>query len=458
MKKIFVFIFVMLLIPSVLAINLEVEKQSSDEVKIYGLDNPVVFDLEITNLGQTDYFNFYNLLGFQMSPTEKILIKQDETKKIQLNVSMKDFNYKGNYIFEYFIKSQDNSEIEQKLAFKIIDLKDVFEIGSEEIDPESNTLNVFIKNKENFDFEEISVKFSSDFFYLEETFSLIPKGKKSFVIQLNKQDFKKLMAGFYTLNAEVIVEEEKVGLEGLIKFTEKDILTTSKKDYGILINTQIIEKINEGNVIINSETVLRKNILSRLFASVSPTPTFIDRQGMTIFYTWNEEINPGESFEIVVKTNWLLPFLVIFFVIVIVILIKESSNTNLILRKKVSFVNAKGGEFALKVSIFVNAKKYIEKVNIIDRLPPLVKLYEKFGREVPAKIDEKTKRITWNFEKLEQGETRVISYVVYSKIGVLGKFALPRVTAIYERNGKISESSSNKAFFITEPRKKDSGD
>jgi len=124
------------------------------------------------------------------------------------------------------------------------------------------------------------------------------------------------------------------------------------------------------------------------------------------------------------------------------------------LRKKISFVRAKGGEFALKVSIFVEAKKYVERVNVIDRLPPLVKVHERFGAEQPTRVNEATKRIEWNFEKLEAGEMRTLTYIIYSKVGVLGKFALPTATAVYEKDGEIHETESNKAFFIAEQLKK----
>ena len=73
----------------------------------------------------------------------------------------------------------------------------------------------------------------------------------------------------------------------------------------------------------------------------------------------------------------------------------------------------------------------------------------------PTRFDEKNRRIEWNFEKLEAGESRVLSYIIYSKIGVLGKFALPSATAIYEREGKIKESESNRAFFVAEQRTRD---
>jgi len=49
----------------------------------------------------------------------------------------------------------------------------------------------------------------------------------------------------------------------------------------------------------------------------------------------------------------------------------------------------------------------------------------------------------------------VIHYLVYSKVGVLGKFALPSATAIYEKEGKVKETTSNRAFFVSETRGKE---
>ncbi|MEK6913465.1 MAG: hypothetical protein AABW47_02225, partial [Nanoarchaeota archaeon] len=122
---------------------------------------------------------------------------------------------------------------------------------------------------------------------------------------------------------------------------------------------------------------------------------------------------------------------------------------------KVSFVRAKGGEFALKVSVIVSARKYVEKVHIIDRLPPLVKLHERFGGELPKKVDERNGRMEWDFAKLQAGEARIISYIIYSKVGVLGKFALPTTKAVYEKDGEVHESESNHAFFIADQIRKD---
>ena len=353
MKKIPVLIFIALLIlPAVSAINISIEKQSLDEVLVAELNLPVIFDLKITNLGSTDNFEFYNLLGFSMFPIEAIHIEGGQTKDVPLKISpIGEFTYRGLYTLEYFIRGQDDSEVKQRLTFRVVDLKDAFEIGSGELDIESNSLGIYIYNKVNFDFGEIDAKFSSPFFDVEKNFSLGTNERKIFNVEVNKEDFKKLMAGFYTLTAEVSVQDQKADIEGIIKFVEKDILTTTKKDYGLIIYTQVIKKVNEGNVLAKSETVIKKNIISRLFTSFSPEPDSVDRGGFKMYYTWTRQIKPGETLEIVVKTNWLFPLLVILFVVVIVVLAKQYTETHLVLRKKVSCVRAKGSEFALKVSI-----------------------------------------------------------------------------------------------------------
>jgi hypothetical protein len=69
-------------------------------------------------------------------------------------------------------------------------------------------------------------------------------------------------------------------------------------------------------------------------------------------------------------------------------------------------------------------------------------------------VDAKNRRIEWHFDRLQDGETRVISYIIYSKVGVLGKFELPTTTAIYERDGEVHETESNRAFFIAEQARK----
>jgi hypothetical protein len=453
MKKVVLsLLLIFLVVPSVLALNFDVQKISNDEVFIIGLNQPAIFDLNVTNLGASDDFTFYSFFGQDLLPKGAIHMESKKTQNVMLQIYPPAKIKPGYYTFDYYIRNNYGQEVTQTLTVDVINFEDAFEIGATDFDPQSKTVNLYIHNKVNFNFENISVVFSSPFFTFRKDFNLGPNQRNDFTITLNKDDFKKLMAGYYTFQADVSAKGVEGTVDGTLKFSEKDILTTNKKTYGVIINTNLIEKTNEGNVVVPTETVIKKNIVSRLFTHLSPEPNTVERNGFTVYYTWYKDIAPGEVFKITVKTNWLLPLAIVLLIVLVVILVKKTSNRNIIVKKKVSFVNAKGGEFALKVMILVEAKNFIEKVSVIDRLPFLTKVHEKFGGEQPSRIDEKNKRMEWNFERMQPGERRVFSYIIYSKIGVLGKFALPPVTAVYEREGKVKEAQSNQAFFMLEPR------
>ncbi len=453
MKKWFLLVALVFLLPNILAININVQKTSQNEVLIADVGKPVSFLLNIINNGASDSFQFYNLAGFSMSPTN-ISINSGETKKIRLDLSpIGGISQRGYYTIPYVIRASDTSEDKESLTFKIIDLKDAFEIGSGDVDPNSQSIQIFIQNNVDVNFGSTHVKFSSAFFNVEKDFTIGPKERKEVSVQLNKDDFKSLMAGFYTLNAVVTTLGKDANVEGVIKFVEKNILTTTKKDYGFLINTQIIDKVNNGNTITTSQTVIKKNLISRLFTSFSPSPDIVERSGVSVYYTWTRDIKPGETLEIDVKTNWLFPFILILLIVAVVVFVRKYTATSVILRKRISFVRTKGGEFALKVSITAKAKHHVERVNLVDRTPMMVNLHDKFLGIYPTRVDQKNRRIEWNFEKMEAGEMVIVSYIIYSKVGVVGRFELPRATAIFERDGEIHEVESNRAFFVSEQRK-----
>jgi hypothetical protein len=453
-KIILLFLSAILIFPFVLSLNINVEKLSSDEVMILGLEEPATFTLNITNNGGVEYVSFYTFFSPDIYPKGTVKLEPIQSQIVDLKIYPPEKIKLGRYIFDYFIRADDGAEMSQSVMVNVVKFDDIFEIGSEEFDPESSTIQVYIQNRVSFNFEKINLKINSAFFNIEKEISLGPNEKQNFTINIDKEDTKKLMAGYYTMDADIQIDDKETNVEGTLKFVEKNILTTNKKTFGFIINTNSIEKINEGNVPETTETVIKKNIISRLFTTFSPEPNVVEREGFLVYYTWTNTINPGESLTINVKTNWILPFALIILVVLVVVIVKTSSRKPLNLDKKVLFINSKGSEFALKVSITLEAKEFVEKITVIDRLPYLTRIYEKFEGEKPSRVDEKNKKIEWNFERMHAGERRTLTYVVYSKIGVIGKFALPTATAMYERSGKVQESHSNQAFFMIEPRTK----
>lgn len=456
MRHVFLLLFVVTILISAFAsaATFGFTKSTVNGVIVKELNNPATYEFQIINYGPDDNFEFYNYLGFRISPVGTFPVASGETKNITVSFyPSKDFASSGNYEIEYFIMGTKSGDFARdNVMMRVIPLSDLFEVGSDNIEGNSSTIKVYIHNKEAIELDNVNVDFSSAFFNQHENFSIGRNEKKEFDIQLNKDDYKKLIAGSYTLAADININGQTTTEKATINFVENQNVVTTEKSSGFFINNLVITKSNEGNVVSNAEISVDKNIVTRLFTTFSPQPDSVERNGFIVHYLWAKNLNPSEELGVTVKTNWLFPLLLVAIIICVVWLTMALSKTHVVIRKRVNFVRikGKGGEFALKVSIFVQANNFVERVNVNDRIPNMMKIYGQFGGEKPASVDEKNGRIVWRFENLDKGEIRVMSYVIYSKLGVLGKFALPLAKVVFEKNGEVSEVQSNKAYFVTD--------
>jgi hypothetical protein len=440
---------------SVLAISLKVTPQPVQTSVITDLDEPASFDLVIENFGDTDTFQLYSFVGVDITPKESFIIKSGETKTISIKVMPQDAlkAKKQHFTFEYKIGNSKNEFQTEKLTIDVIGLEQAFEITPEAIYPSTEKEVISIKNKIGYNFGEISAKLDSVFFNSEAKFSLEAYQTKNLEINLNKDKLKSILSGPYLLTTKLETHGKSAEIESTITFSEQEGIDSKETSNGFFINKHEITKSNIGNVQRNIQITVNKNILAYLFTTfnIAPEKTF---NWFTVTYTWRKELMPNQELDVVVKTNWFYPIIVIILAIVIFMGIKKYTESDLIVKKNVSFVNIKGGEFALRVSIRLRAKKFIERISVIDRLPALVTLYDKFGAIPPNKVDLKNKRLEWNVESLDNGEERIFSYIIYSKVGVFGRFELPSSRALYSRDGKLRQVESNRAFLINQGKKK----
>jgi len=456
MKKATIPLILFLIIFPIVSAQIEIEKEPVIDVVVSELKNPAIFNLEITNLGESDIFNIYSLVGVDILPNESFSINSGETKKIQIKVIPQEpiFRYYGSFNFVYKIKGEKTGITEDVMTIKIMKLEDVLDINSYNINLKDDKAVVYVKNKIALPFN-ISAKFSSAFFEFSKNFSLNPYGKKEFEVSLDKEKIKKLVAGSYILTSELLISGVKEKIENSFKFSEKENIETKETKEGIIISKLIVEKINNGNLPIVARIEIKKDIISRLFTTFNVEPVKIERERFAVIYYFEKELDPSESFTIKATTNWTLPFIILIFIFAIIFLFQKYTSTDVILKKKATYVKTKGGEFALKISLIVRAKRFVEKINVVDKIPSLVKVHERFGSFEPDKIDEKNRRLEWNIDSLDKEEERIFSYVIYSKVAPVGKFEIPSATAVYEREGKIREAKSNKVFFITEQKKEE---
>lgn len=443
-----------LLLNLVHAINLEVSVKPVSDSFIIDFNEPAVFDLVIKNLEDTDDFEIYSLVGVEILPKTTYRIIRDETKTIRINLIPQEAlrSKIGFSTFEYLIKNSEGQIQRQRLSVNIIDLENAILVTPENIDTKSENIKIFIKNTIMYDFNDLKISMSSAFFNYEKDFPLKALESQELLIPLDKEKLKTLDAGKYLITTRVSSKGKTSEKEVVVKFLEEENIESNELREGILVRRTEMSKNNIGNVkkriVINAE----RNLISSLFTSVNIVPGKTEIKGFKKYYTWEKELGPGEQLKIIVKTNWLYPILIIILIIIVILLIRRYIRTDLILRKNVSFVKTKGGEFALKIHLKVKARRFVERIKITDKLPQLVSLYEKYGAVAPDNVDLKNKRIEWNIEALNPGEERIFSYIIYSKVGVVGRFELPVARAIYEKEGQIKDADSNRAFFINEPK------
>ena len=456
LKKFSPIIFLILINISIASAAIEITKKPFEDVIIPELKNPATFELTIKNLGENDVFEVYSLVGVDIDSGGNISLASGEEKTLLIKLMPNDQILKSEEIFNfvYKLRGEKSGITEDSLIIKIVKLNSTLEVGAYNINPESDKATIYIKNKVNYNFPEIKTRFYSSFFDFDETFSLASFEKKEFSTELDQEEIKKLIAGSYIINADFIVNNIQRKIENTFKFTEKSNIATQESKEGFIIVKKTIEKTNEGNLpsLVNIE--VQKNIISRLFTTFNIEPLKVERTGFSVTYNFQKELKPSESFAVKITTNWLYPLFLVIVVLITGVLVSIYTSTFLIVNKKSTYVRTKGGEFALKITLRVKSKKFLERVSLIDKLPSMFTLHNRFGSIEPTKIDEKNKRLEWTISVLQAGEERVFSYIIYSKLGVAGKFELPLATAIYEKDGKIHETQSNRVYFLSDIRKK----
>ncbi len=449
LKKAIILSLLVLLFP-LASTALEVEKIDKGSVIISELNNPAVFDFKIKNTGSADSFEIYSLLGVSMSPKGRFELPLGESKiEVMAYPGMDARRNLGFYMFEYEIKGQNSGIFKDKLTVKIVQLKDVIEVSDFSIFPNSTEAAITITNKENTNLKDLKIKLDSSFFSTTtQTVSLGPYNSTVVRIKLEKIKFARLLSGTYALTAQVDLEDASVILKSDINYIKQENMVDTSSSLGFIIRETKISKANTGNVPATARIEIKENVFSRLFTTYPIAPTKTERDGLSVKYIWEKATNPGDIFTISAKTNYTFPFVLVILIVLVVIVTKFLSQRALTIDKRVSLVKTKGGEFALKVKLHIKAKKYAEGIQIIDTYPSVTQLYQGYGSK-PDNMDLPNRRLFWNISKLNAGEERIFSYVIYSKIRVVGSFELPPATAVFEKGDKTHEVISNKTFFVS---------
>lgn len=451
MKKVIPFLLILIINLSLIsAINLEVKEKSINNVIISELSESAKFELEIINLNETDSFKIFSYI-VDIIPKDEFEIAQNEGRTIEIIATPSEKTkktVKGNFLFEYRIAGTDPGTFKGNLRIKLVPLAEIIEITPSTILPGQSEVELTIKNLEDKQLDGLILEFNSKFFEKIETFSLKPYEKITLKVPIDK-NIQNLEAGQYVLETGIQFKDIKSTAESEISYLEQSGISTKKNSLGFIAKTTKIEKKNEGNVPAIARIEENNNILTRLFTTYSEVPLSTERKGLTIDHIWERTLRPNESFILTINRNYTIPIIILILFVVIISFVIYYLRTDLVLKKRISFVRTKGGEFALRVRIKAKARKNMENINLTDWLPAMTKIHEKYGTK-PDHIDEQTRKISWHINSLNAGEERAFSYLIYSKLKVVGKFELPSAHASYKSEGKMKSVNSNRTSFAAE--------
>jgi hypothetical protein len=451
MKKVVLVCLFLLLVQFVTA-EVTVAPQTETPLVFADSDFPTHYTLNVTNTGQTDNFEIYSFVGVTFKPDSGVNLKSGTSTLVDVDAyfskSIKK-NTRGLFLFEYDFYSPTNKATKHKLLAKIVDLPDVLIVTPQNFQPGDEVALVKVRNAENATFKDLQLVFSSKFFETQKTISLKPYEEVVVSLPIDSAQAKSLLAGTYPVKVHSSYKDASGSKGYEIKYLEKGGLSVSQQTKGIIIKQTTTTKTNEGNVPVKAFVTERKNIFTRLLTNVDPRPENVTKSGLYVDYSWEKQLDPAQSLIVTTTTNYTLPFAIILVIVILVILVRIYTLTNLSLDKRVSMVRTRGGEFALKVTLHVKSRSNIENITLTDHVPHAMKLYDKFGIR-PDSIDESSRRVVWKIPRLNAGEGRVFSYVVYSKIRVVGNFELPLAHATYVKDGKHHNLWSNKTSFVSD--------
>ena len=449
MKKLLFLAVILFLVSSAFA--MEIDYDYDYDVMVRGLDTPITMTMRVIDAEYGSY-SVYTLSDLNIYPGSVFQINEDYFEKEFVMAARNAFDIEGKYSFTHTLNQKGIQKFDKKFIIDFVDLSDIIEIGSKSVDFETGEVVFYVENLEDVKIENVSVEFSSTLFDKKDFLTLEPKEKIEISAYADPKVLKKTRAGTYLITATFDTSLGKVDVSGSLFLGEKKGITATEDSSGFLVRSKTLTKVNVGNVVESVSSYATQDIFSRLFTTFSVEPTLIERDGFYVYYTWTEDkLSPSEVFTIKLKTSYYLPFLIVVILIGLGILLKRYSDAKVEVKKNVTHVKTKAGEFALRIQLSVKARRSVENAVLTDRVPAMVRIYNKFDEHnKPNKVDSKSRSLHWYVGDLKSGEVRVFSYIVYSKVGIVGKFVLPEAKVAYEKDSKKAKNVSNKVYFMSE--------
>ncbi|HLC57051.1 MAG TPA: hypothetical protein VJH95_00610 [Candidatus Nanoarchaeia archaeon] len=398
--------------------------------------------------------------NWRIKGTTDLVIDGNQKQKVKIELEPMGVIKPGAYAVSLRVFSKINAKaVDHPVVVNYVVFNELIEASLEYnpqgLDPrKENLIKLKLRNKNNIPLDELKIKIASSLFNDEREVSLLPLETRDEELRVSFKDF--VEKGSYEVKTSVML-----GDKTLIDKTEKinvgyynDVTEDKVVDDGFLKKSTVLVRENNGNTVSEEEFTVRLNSFEKTFTSAEPEPSEKTSKNNIHYYKWVFRINPGDSYRIEVKTDYLTPLIALVLIIIVGLSAYALLKKDISIRKKVLTIRSGEGISDMKIILIVKNKgAAIKHVQVTDRLPKIVKKPAEYGVVKPTSVKHTgfgDSLVSWDLENMVRGEERVISYKLKSDIRVIGKLHMPVAIARYRtKSGKLVIASSNKNILIS---------
>src|SRR3989338_47042 len=231
---------------------------------------------------------------------------------------------------------------------------------------------------------------------------------------------------------------------------ELPFVESSSSQEAFMKTATSVEVSNPSNVAKEQDVLLETRFLQSLFTSTSPHATITTQDGKRLL-TWHVTLPASGSIILRATTNY-RPFFYILIIALAALGIYLRLRSPLVIFKSVREVaKHEGGISMFKVILHIKkrSKHSLHGIEVTDSVPSIADIRpgEMSGTLPPTKVLTNTRKgsiAKWELHALEGHEERVLSYLVKSKLSILGTLEIPLAKARFvTKKGRHIISRSN---------------
>jgi len=426
-------------------------------------DNTAVYRISLSNVGkEDDKFQFYTISAFWDIDPSIVSVPAGSTTVFDMNVVLNDRHLVGPQLVPVTVKSLNSEDIVVPQLYVYIKPSNVTSLSytpnvvasvnmPDQIDPR-NPLSVEIKmqNRNPLDMKDLRIVIESKVFSKEVQTTLGPLEGKTNQILVDLNELQE--PGIYDVNVRLVINNKTITqVQKEVKvlgYSQVSVEQTTIKN--MFSYTSHVRLHNDGNYEAVKQVKIQKNFIEKIFTTSSVKYSNLREDGVT-YITWNVPLQPQESYDITITTNYTSLVIIILIIIAVIIMYYIFRSPVLLYKRAKIVASTDDGitEIRVKLHLKNRSGREIRSVKVIDRYPKIVSLVEDIGvgSMKPTKLlsaDKAHSLLMWNIEALEPYEERLLSYTIKSSLHIVGNMHLHSAKAKFlSRTGERVTSSND---------------